>query len=50
MQQVIKLESVLITFEDFKDFADQIVHRAIRPTQVPLSSHFNIHQSQIQLP
>jgi hypothetical protein len=33
--EVIKLETVLITYEDFKDFADQIFHPTIRSTQFP---------------
>jgi len=30
--EVIKLETVLITYKNFKDFADQIFHSAIRST------------------
>jgi hypothetical protein len=33
--EVITLETMLITHEDFKDFADQIFHPAIRSTQFP---------------
>lgn len=32
---MIKLETVLITYENFKDFADQVFHPTIRSTQLP---------------